>query len=975
MEALYVLLVLGLLIFILGGCLSGFIANARALRLEKRLLELQVWLQSGGAGRMPGTPDEAPPDDPQSRQWLRSLSHELWLLKQRLTQLESALYIRRSAVAPPSMERMEAPVEPEPAGPASVAVVPPSVPEAPPPQEQPAPATDATWYAAQQDASTRAGAPASSAGQTFDREWWNRVESIIGKRWLTWAGALIIVASTSFFLKFAFEQGWLGAEARAAIILAVGLALIYSGVRCLRSGMSALGHGLAGAGLAVLYVAIYTALAVYHVMGMPLALGLLVVVTAGGVALALAHDAMAIGVLATIGGYLAPLLAMPLGDARDVLFSYILLLNLGVLAVALFRRWLLLDGLVLLGTVWIYSVWMERYFTPEQYGPAMAWLAVFFLVFMLLPFLYHLRTLAPAPLLRFALSITTALLTVSAANWVLQPAHPELLGLTALLMCVCYLAMAVAFKLRLPLDVRAHNGFLALAISLGTYAFSLLFSLNATTLAWAIEAPLLAYLGFSFSSPLTRRFSIAVLCLVLLRIVICNFPLHDEMFRLVLNPAFGTLLSLPLAAGVTALLHHLFRRGAEQTDVLLARCLAIGAGLVALGLAHVEIAEWFEWRGGGSTLVSYMSLSSAYLLWTLGAALFLAWGLWWDAYAARVTGLLISAGLFICGVGIYLYQMPEDLKSEISLLPFANYRFSVLLLATVVLFTYSWSHTQRLDRMPAGEQNVPTVLSILTGLGLIWLVHAESGLAVYWHAAPAQYNALSALCLESLVWVLGAACYLAAGVLWRSHAARLSGVVPLFAAGVLVAAAYGQGSHSEVGMGQPLLLVLNERFVCGMVVVGLTFAWAYCLRAWLRFSADEAGLGAWLYGSADLLLLALFSFEAFSFYSSVNVPGISAAELASVSLSIVWSIYALCFLVAGFILRNRPVRISALGLFGITTLKLLFVDFSYLDPGYRLLSSVFLGVLMIAASYMYHRIARLIEPLEAGGASVAVVHT
>jgi uncharacterized membrane protein len=75
----------------------------------------------------------------------------------------------------------------------------------------------------------------------------------------------------------------------------------------------------------------------------------------------------------------------------------------------------------------------------------------------------------------------------------------------------------------------------------------------------------------------------------------------------------------------------------------------------------------------------------------------------------------------------------------------------------------------------------------------------------------------------------------------------------------------------------------------------------------------------------------------------------------------VWGVYALAFIIAGFWLRQRAMRLSALALFGLTALKLLLVDMDYLEPAFRLFSTVVLGLLMLGTSYLYHRVEKQLQ--------------
>jgi uncharacterized membrane protein len=130
---------------------------------------------------------------------------------------------------------------------------------------------------------------------------------------------------------------------------------------------------------------------------------------------------------------------------------------------------------------------------------------------------------------------------------------------------------------------------------------------------------------------------------------------------------------------------------------------------------------------------------------------------------------------------------------------------------------------------------------------------------------------------------------------------------------------------------------------------------------------------------ANLLALIALNAEAVGYLDSrmtaelVGGPGLSNApvsggaahgfgvrlhdlELAKqVSLSVVWTLYGAGLLLVGRVRRSRLLRLSALALLGLTTLKVFFWDLSYLDSAYRIVSFIVLGAILLAVSYLYQK--------------------
>ena len=151
-------------------------------------------------------------------------------------------------------------------------------------------------------------------------------------------------------------------------------------------------------------------------------------------------------------------------------------------------------------------------------------------------------------------------------------------------------------------------------------------------------------------------------------------------------------------------------------------------------------------------------------------------------------------------------------------------------------------------------------------------------------------------------------------------------------------------------------VLFNRRALLGLFVVGVL-----ALVAWLHRREDDRdvphrkpALAAAVVG-ANVLLLFTLSMEIGAFWELRR--GIAAnAELAmQMMLSATWAAYAAALTAAGIRRRYAPIRYLAIAVFGATVLKVFLVDFSQLDSVFRIATSVVLGLLLLAASYLYQR--------------------
>ena len=139
----------------------------------------------------------------------------------------------------------------------------------------------------------------------------------------------------------------------------------------------------------------------------------------------------------------------------------------------------------------------------------------------------------------------------------------------------------------------------------------------------------------------------------------------------------------------------------------------------------------------------------------------------------------------------------------------------------------------------------------------------------------------------------------------------------------------------------------------------MVFAQGFVLRRFRGLCQPEEQLTAKiLYGIGIALLFVLLNGETYLYFRAAIADHERARWVSQMSLSVTWATYALAMLVVGFWRSVRSLRLAALGLFGLTALKLVLVDMAEVQEVYRIVSFLVLGVLMIVASYLYHRVEK-----------------
>src|SRR6185369_2022168 len=158
-----------------------------------------------------------------------------------------------------------------------------------------------------------------------------------------------------------------------------------------RESHRAFALSLQGGAIGVLILTIFGAFRLYNLLPAGLAFALLVLVVAGAGMLAVLQDAMALAVLAIVGGFLAPILTSTGQGSHVMLFSYYAVLNAAIFVIAWLKPWRALNLLGFAFTFAIGTAWGVTKYQPEFFATTEPFLVLFFAFYLLVPVAYALR--------------------------------------------------------------------------------------------------------------------------------------------------------------------------------------------------------------------------------------------------------------------------------------------------------------------------------------------------------------------------------------------------------------------------------------------------------------------------------------------------------------------------------------------------------------------------------------------------------
>jgi uncharacterized membrane protein len=422
------------------------------------------------------------------------------------------------------------------------------------------------------------------------------LEKKIGQYWLNRIGIAAMLIGVSYFLKYAFENNWIGPGGRIGIGLLCGIALILWS-ECFRTrGHAAFSYSLKAVGIGTLYLSLWGAFQLYHLIPASAAFVAMMLVTASTIALALSQDAELLATFAMVGGFATPALLSTGQNHEAVLFSYVALLDLAILLMAVVKPWRRLLWGSFAGTIVLYVGWYSTYYS-SYYTRGQRPLTVFFAALLAAIF-------AAVPLAtryerstRFSgSSITLTLLPLMNAVifflqlYVMYQSETATLTWFALGLGAIYLCISAMFKKRFPDDDVSVINLLhvAIAIAFITIAIPLKLEAHWITISWLIESATLLWISVRTKTNFLGYLAIAALSLGIFRLLAFD---HFYTHTLIFNARLAT---YAVAIAVLAGIATLGKQHASENERPFLHLAVIALNLLALVALTREAADYFD---------------------------------------------------------------------------------------------------------------------------------------------------------------------------------------------------------------------------------------------------------------------------------------------------------------------------------------------------------------------------------------------
>ncbi|MDR0223591.1 MAG: DUF2339 domain-containing protein [Myroides odoratus] len=339
------------------------------------------------------------------------------------------------------------------------------------------------------------------------------VKALKELNWLNAIGVITLVLGIGFFVKYAIDQDWINEIGRVALGVAVG-GIVAGIAHKLSTKYHVFSSVLMGGSLAILYTTITLAFREYQLFNQTVTFIILSVITVLAVCLSIAYKRQELAIFAFIGGMLAPLLISTGNGNHLVLFSYIFLLNTGVLIVAVRQRWLLVDKFSYVLTYLYLIAWIVLKVNKEYQADAIFFTSLFFLQFMVLLVLRYIKNSKEKSDVGQLLYITVVNFTSLICFFMIQA---NSMGTNYLGVIIVGMALINALFIVLttraktaPIDKNFTYTLLAITIGLVSLAIPVQLSKVYITIVWAVEMSVLFWIWTRSKANLFRIGSIVL---------------------------------------------------------------------------------------------------------------------------------------------------------------------------------------------------------------------------------------------------------------------------------------------------------------------------------------------------------------------------------------------------------------------------------------------------------------------------------
>ncbi|MGK0365059.1 MAG: putative membrane protein [Saprospiraceae bacterium] len=686
-------------------------------------------------------------------------------------------------------------------------------------------------------------------------------EKFIGENLVSKLGILITIIGVVIGAKYSIDNDLISPLTRIILGYLMGIGLMGFGIK-LKEKYENYSAVLVSGAIAILYFITFAAYSFYDIFPQLVAFLLMVMFTIFTVIAAINYDKQVIAHIGLVGAYAVPFFLSNGSGDMLTFFSYITIINIGILAIAYKKYWKKLYYAAFGQTWLIFLFWFDtKAILEEHFGIAFGFATVFFILFYLTFLAYKVAKKEEFDIITVAIILLNSFIYFAIGHSLLSGhvVWQDYLGLFTLANALIHFGVGSYINKQDLYDKNLFYLIVGLVLTFITIAIPIQFDGNWVTLLWAGEAALLFWIGRTKQVPFYEMFSYALMAIGFLSIC-------QDWTTGYYSPRF------------------------------------FNAETSALPIFNIKFLTSF---------------------------------------------LFIAAFAFINKVNIdKTYRAPfkedENLNNLVNIGLFGILSLSIYFAFRAEIAAY-FNHlydATRIDTKLDDSNNIRYVYnSDLLSIKNIWLLN---------------YTIASVLLL-SLIDL-------------KKLKNTVLGKVSLGLNGLLILAFLTYGIYESSNLHSSYFNSQETNFhsknIGYIAIKYLSFAFfAGLFVATYRYIKERFPTKLnWVI--FDLVMyISILTVITSEFLNWLETAGASNAD--TLTITIVWGVYALMLIALGIWKKKQHLRIGAFALFGITLVKLFFYDIAHLDTISKTVVLVSLGILLLVISFLYNKYKHLIEEEEA----------
>jgi uncharacterized membrane protein len=354
-------------------------------------------------------------------------------------------------------------------------------------------------------------------------------ERFVGENLAGKIGIAVLVLGIGYFVKYAIDRDMINEAGRVALGLISGCILL--GIaHWQRKAYRAFSSLLVAGGIATFYFTITIAFQEYQMFGQVPAFIIMVVITAFSVLLSLLYDRKELAALSLLGGLGAPFMVSTGQGNYIVLFTYLLILNTGMLWLAILRRWTIINTISFAGTVIIYAAWLinETINNPTpHYGGALLFASLFYVVFFVMNIIRQAKQHEAFTAYQTGILLLNTFLYFGVGMVLLnQWGHRDYQGIFTALLAVFNFTFGIVFYRNQMVDRRLVLYLFGIVLIFVSLVAPVQLKGNYITLFWAAEAAMLLWFSRPAQMPIAKTVSLLLVVLMIVSVVMDWFKYY-----------------------------------------------------------------------------------------------------------------------------------------------------------------------------------------------------------------------------------------------------------------------------------------------------------------------------------------------------------------------------------------------------------------------------------------------------------------